>query len=151
MYEKYIKDPNSVEVSWQEFFKSPAFTSSNFAPSAATSHATIAQHSSSPAQGSTLSHVSPTQTTVTRPGTPPVPKAVARASQNVETQTPKVEASTAAPSTPTASNTQSFTPQPTVSQPRVSAAPTPAEPVLKPVRQVATPNASSRYAESARG
>ncbi|MEY3075998.1 MAG: 2-oxoglutarate dehydrogenase component, partial [Actinomycetota bacterium] len=142
MYEKYIKDPNSVEASWQEFFKSPAFTSSNFAPSAATSHATLAQHSSSPANSSTLSNGSPTQTTVTRPGTPPVPKSVARASQGVETQAPKVEASTAAPSTPTATSTQSFTPQPTVSQPRVSAAPTPAEPILKPVQQVATPSAA---------
>jgi len=143
MYEKYLADPNSVEASWQEFFKSPAFASSNFAPTAATTHATVATHSSGQSGaglGAASNGSGPAKQA--RPGTPPVPKSVARAAQPAVAQTPATVPPVAQQPADVSTSTQTFTPQPTVSQPRVSAAPTPAEPVLKPVQQVATPGAA---------
>jgi multifunctional 2-oxoglutarate metabolism enzyme len=127
MYEKYIQDPNSVEPSWREFFTSPEFSSSNFQASAPTS-----LNAPTPS--------APSLTQAPRGGTPPVPK---RAEQKtVATPAPVTQSVPATPAPTTPTSTPTFTSQETLSPPKISAAPLPADPISQPVKQVSTPSAA---------
>jgi 2-oxoglutarate dehydrogenase E1 component len=115
MYEQYLKDPNSVDNHWKEFFAGK----NGAAPSQA--------------NGAPVS------------GTPPIPKRdqAPKVSAPSTTPTPVVAApvatDTAAASVVTPVSQPA--PQPTV-RPVTQPSPTPAQPVAKPAKEIATPTAA---------
>ena len=115
MYEQYLKDPNSVDNHWKEFFAGK----NGAAPSQA--------------NGAPIS------------GTPPIPKRVQapKVSAPSTTPTPVVAAPVATDRAAASVVTpvSQPAPQPTV-RPVTQPSPTPAQPVAKPAKEIATPTAA---------
>jgi 2-oxoglutarate decarboxylase len=131
MYERYLSDPTSLEPSWIEFFKT-------YNPNSSGSSSSSTSSTSAPIAGAP------------RGGTPPTPKAAA-------TPAPVATVATPAPVAPVAPVAQQATPAP-VAEPTAPAAqtqasqklvrdrslqsPTPADPIVKPVPVLSTPDAA---------
>ncbi|MTB21942.1 MAG: multifunctional oxoglutarate decarboxylase/oxoglutarate dehydrogenase thiamine pyrophosphate-binding subunit/dihydrolipoyllysine-residue succinyltransferase subunit, partial [Actinobacteria bacterium] len=120
MYERYLADPTSVEPSWIEFFKTY-----------------------NPANNSAVASSSPV-ITAPRGGVPPTPKAASAA--------PVVTPAAPVAATPTSATPTSATPVPVAATPtsptqklvrdRSLQSPTPADPIVKPVPVLSTPDAA---------
>ena len=136
MYERYLSDPTSLEPAWIEFFKTynPNNSAGNSsANSSATSSATTAPIAGAP-----------------RGGTPPTPKAAAApvaapapvATPAPAAVTPEPVATPPAPAAATpASAAQTSVTQKLVRD-RSLQSPTPADPIVKPVPVLSTPDAA---------
>lgn len=126
MYQRFLADPNSVDPAWHEFF------ADYVTPSRAASSAPLA---SAP-----------------RGGTPPLPKAAAKAESKVEQKAevkPAQVAQSISPVAPVTPVTPAPQPQETVAPHVTTPHQTPADPVVKPIPTLVTPGASS--AEPIRG
>jgi multifunctional 2-oxoglutarate metabolism enzyme len=143
MYERYLQDPNSVEPSWIEYFKT-----NNFASNASGSATSTATNSNSAQRG-----VPPVPKAQMR-GEVPVapaqtPTTVAAPAQVATPATPAPVATPATPApvaTPAAGATQTNQPAFTATQPVVTPVakqtPTPADPIRNPAPVVSTPTAA---------
>ena len=117
MYERYLQDPNSVEPSWIEYFKTNNFAS-NASGSTTTTNLNSAQR-----------------------GVPPVPKAQMRAEVPAQAAPPApIAAAVATPATQT--NQPQFTATQPVVTPVAKQTPTPADPIRNPAPVVVTPTAA---------
>lgn len=123
MYQRFLADPNSVDPAWHEFFADYG------TPSRAASSAPLA---SAP-----------------RGGTPPLPKAAAKAESKVEQKAEVKPAQVAQSISPVAPVAPAPQPQETVAPHVTTPHQTPADPVVKPIPTLVTPGASS--AEPIRG
>ncbi len=125
MYERYLTDPNSLEPSWIEFFKTYNPANKTFtSPTINSSGATSAPIADAP-----------------RGGVPPTPKAASAAV--VATPTPTSATPTSA--TPTSPTPTSATPTSATQKlvrDRSLQSPTPADPIIKPVPVLSTPDAA---------
>ena len=147
MYEKFLSDPNSVEPSWRDFFRSADFKAADFSASA----------TGQGIQGARPIVGAP------RGGTPPIPKAKvplppinqpvdlvvnpAKATQTTSVnENPKsnenLNVSTGREENSQASAPIDFIPQQTLSQPKSDLAPLPADPISQPVKTIQTPAAA---------
>ena len=137
MYERYLSDPTSLEPSWIEFFKTynPANNSSSSTNNSSTASAPIAG--------------------APRGGTPPTPKAASApvtSAPVAQTQAPVTSAAHAsAPVAPaTSASVAPATSAPVAQTPatqklvrdRSLQSPTPADPIVKPVPVLSTPDAA---------
>ena len=132
MYERYLADPTSLEPSWIEFFKTYNPSNNSSGNSSATASSTSA---SAPIAGAP------------RGGVPPTPKAAAAVTPTpvAQSHSPVAQVPVApAPVAPAAPATP--TPQTPASQKLVRdrslQSPTPADPVVKPVPVLSTPDAA---------
>ncbi len=147
MYEKFLSDPNSVEPSWRDFFRSADFKAADFSASATGQGIQGAQPIAGAPKG----------------GTPPIPKAKvplppinlpvdlvvnpAKATQTTSVnENPKsnenLNVSTGREENSQASAPIDFIPQQTLSQPKSDLAPLPADPISQPVKTIQTPAAA---------
>ena len=130
MYERYVSDPTSLEPSWIEFFKT-------YNPNSSGSSSSSTSSTSAPIAGAP------------RGGTPPTPKAAAVtpapvAPAPVATPVP-VTPSPVAPATPAAAQTPAPAQTPAsqkLVRDRSLQSPTPADPIVKPVPVLSTPDAA---------
>ena len=129
MYERYLSDPTSLEPSWIEFFKTynPANNSSSSTNNSSTASAPIAG--------------------APRGGTPPTPKAASApvtSAPVAQTQAPVTSAAPAsAPVAPATSASVAQTPATQkLVRDRSLQSPTPADPIVKPVPVLSTPDAA---------
>ena len=116
MYERYQADPNSVEPSWIEFFKT-------YKPGATIS----APVASAP------------KTTAPKSGTPPIPKAT----QHVSKPAPSTQQTPAVPVVSTPAPVFAAPVAPVVSTPAPVVTPAPAQAPVKPVPVLITPSAAT--------
>jgi len=147
MYEKFLSDPNSVEPSWRDFFRSADFKAADFSASATGQGIQGAQPIAGAPKG----------------GTPPIPKAkvplppinqpvdpvvnLAKASQTTSVNenlksNENLNVSTGSEENSQASEPIDFIPQQTLSQPKSDLAPLPADPISQPVKTIQTPAAA---------
>ena len=150
MYERYLSDPTSLEPSWIEFFKT-------YNPNSSSSSSSALSSTSSPISGAPRGGVPPTPKAASAPVTSaPVvsaPAATPVASAPV-TPAPAAQVTTPAPTTPTPAPTTP-TPAPTTPTPAAQSpatqklvrdrslqSPTPADPIVKPVPVLSTPDAA---------
>ena len=133
MYERYLTDPTSLEPSWIEFFKTYNPSNNSAGNSAATTSAPIAG--------------------APRGGVPPTPKAAVTPAPVAQTPAPAapIAPATPAPVAQTPAATQApATPAPTAQtsasqklvRDRSLQSPTPADPIVKPVPVLSTPDAA---------
>ena len=133
MYERYLSDPTSLEPSWIEFFKT-------YNPNSSSSSSAVSS-TSAPISGAPRGGVPPTPKAASAPVTPaPV------------TPAPVVSAPVATPaaSAPATSAPAAATPAPAAQSPatqklvrdRSLQSPTPADPIVKPVPVLSTPDAA---------
>ncbi|CAN2220714.1 SucA 2-oxoglutarate dehydrogenase complex, dehydrogenase (E1) component, and related enzymes [Candidatus Nanopelagicaceae bacterium] len=135
MYERYLSDPNSLEPTWIEFFKTYNPNSSGNSSSSSSTSAPIAG--------------------APRGGVPPTPKAAATPAPVAQPATPASVATPAVAPAPVATPTP--TPAPAAQTPAPAAqtqasqklvrdrslqSPTPADPIVKPVPVLSTPDAA---------
>ena len=134
MYERYLSDPTSLEPSWIEFFKT-------YNPNSSSSSSSAVSSTSAPISGAPRGGVPPTPKAASAPVTPaPV------------TPAPVVSAPVATPaaSAPATSAPAAATPAPAAQSPatqklvrdRSLQSPTPADPIVKPVPVLSTPDAA---------
>ena len=134
MYERYLSDPTSLEPSWIEFFKT-------YNPNSSSSSSSAVSSTSAPISGAPRGGVPPTPKAASAPVTPaPV------------TPAPVVSAPVATPaaSAPATSAPAAVTPAPAAQSPatqklvrdRSLQSPTPADPIVKPVPVLSTPDAA---------
>jgi multifunctional 2-oxoglutarate metabolism enzyme len=143
MYERYLQDPNSVEPSWIEYFKT-----NNFASNASGSTTSTATNSNSAQRG--VPPVPKAQLRNEVPVAPAqTPTTVAAPAQVATPATPAPVATPATPApvaTPAAGATQTNQPAFTATQPVVTPVakqtPTPADPIRNPAPVVSTPTAA---------
>ncbi|MDA2984375.1 MAG: multifunctional oxoglutarate decarboxylase/oxoglutarate dehydrogenase thiamine pyrophosphate-binding subunit/dihydrolipoyllysine-residue succinyltransferase subunit [Actinomycetota bacterium] len=147
MYEKFLSDPNSVEPSWRDFFRSADFKAADFSASATGQGIQGAQPIAGAPKG----------------GTPPIPKAKvplppinlpvdlvvnpAKATQTTSVNenlksNENLNVSTGREENSQASAPIDFIPQQTLSQPKSDLAPLPADPISQPVKTIQTPAAA---------
>ena len=158
MYERYLSDPTSLEPSWIEFFKT-------YNPNSSSSSSSAVSSTSSPISGAPRGGVPPTPKAASAPVTPApvvsVPVATPVVSAPVATPaasapvTPAPAAATPtpaaqSPATPTPAAQSPATPTPAAQSPatqklvrdRSLQSPTPADPIVKPVPVLSTPDAA---------
>ncbi len=133
MYERYLSDPTSLEPSWIEFFKTynPNTSASN---SPATSTSSSTSSTSAPIAGAPRGGVPPTPKAASAPVAPVAASATPVATPAPDTPATPV-ASTPAPAAQT-SATQKLV------RDRSLQSPTPADPIVKPVPVLSTPDAA---------
>ena len=126
MYERYLADPTSLEPSWIEFFKTYNPSNNSAGNSSATASSTSAPIAGAP-----------------RGGVPPTPKAAAAVTPTPVAQSPAPVAQSPAPVAPAAPAAASQTPaSQKLVRDRSLQSPTPADPVVKPVPVLSTPDAA---------
>ena len=148
MYERYLSDPTSLEPSWIEFFKT-------YNPNSSSSSSSAVSSTSSPISGAPRGGVPPTPKAASAPVTPapvvsapvatpaPAAQVTTPAPAPVATPSPAAQVTTPAPA-PVA------TPAPAAQSPatqklvrdRSLQSPTPADPIVKPVPVLSTPDAA---------
>ena len=131
MYERYLSDPTSLEPSWIEFFKT-------YNPNSSSSSSSAVSSTSAPISGAPRGGVPPTPKAASAPVTPAPVTPAPVVSAPVATPAASAPAPAAATPAPAA---QSPATQKLVRD-RSLQSPTPADPIVKPVPVLSTPDAA---------